>query len=192
MNKEDKKLLEELKSGRESAFESIYNIYYKGLVVYCYNLCKRQDLAEDIVQNVLINIWTKRSDLKISSSFKNYLFRAVHNTFISEYRKQKIEIDINDVKYQFIGDTYMQSDDLTEQRISIVSQAIDRLPKKCRTVFLMSKIKGLKHKDIAKRLNISEKTVEKHISKGLATIKKYVYNNSHLIKIITFYKIKTA
>ncbi|MBD0832568.1 RNA polymerase sigma factor [Aestuariibaculum sediminum] len=189
MNNQDHKLLNALKHNHESAFNSIYSIYYRDLVVYCYNLCKRQDIAEDIVQAVLINLWEKRANLKVGISLKAYLYKAVYNKFASDLRKKKIkETSFEDLRHQIVNEVSQEKDDIMAQRMSVLNQAIDELPEKCKKVFLMSKVLGYRHKEIAKSLNISEKTVEKHITKGFMLIKKYVFNPRHVVKILFFYK----
>lgn len=187
---EDEKLLiTQLNAGNERAFETIYNNYYRSLVVYAFNLSKRQDIAEDIVQNVLSKIWVKRKELSIGTSLKSYLYRAVYNGFVSEYQKQSKENQLHsELKSNYLDEIFAQNEDVQEERMKLLKEALDQLPKKCKQVFLMSKIQGYKYREIAELLDISEKTVEKHISNGYATIKKILYNSTYLIKFLSFYK----
>lgn len=168
-------LPERLKRGDVRAYEELYNSYYKSLVVYCYNLTKDQDSAEDIVQQTLLNIWSKRDRLEIQSSLKSYLYRAVHNTFVNEYRKlQKEDIALLELQKDILIDYIKIEESVLEEKIKLLELAIDQLPPRNKEVFLLSKKWGHKHKEIAARLGISEKAVEKHIGKATQTIKKWL------------------
>lgn len=168
-------LLDSLKNGDERAYKNLYDIYYTGLVVYCYNLTKDRDRAEDIVQQTLVKIWIKRDILNIKTSLKNYLYRAVYNTFLKEYRKlKKEELALLDIKNSVLIDFVEKDENILEERIKLLELAIDQLPRKNKEVFLLSKKSGYKHREIAAQLDISEKAVEKHISRATQSIKKWL------------------
>src|SRR5690606_28262069 len=150
-------------------------LHYINLVIYCYNLTKDQDRAEDIVQQTFIKIWIKRNTLVIKSSLKSYLYRSVYNTFLKEYRKiKKEEVALADLKNSIFLDFVEMDETILEERIKLVETAISQLPKKNMEVFLLSRKSGYKHKEIAAQLDISEKAVEKHISRAIQTIKKWI------------------
>jgi len=172
-------LLTNLRKGDEKAYKYLYDLHYANLVVYCYNLTKDQDRAEDIVQQTFVKIWMKRSTLQIHSSLKNYLYRSVYNTFIKDYRKlKKEELALLEIKNSVLIDFVERDETILEEKIQLVNRAIDQLPKKNREVFLLSRKSGYKHKEIAKKLDISEKTVEKHISRATLMIKKWFKENN--------------
>tara|TARA_R110000868_G_scaffold1647_4_gene13283 strand:- start:938 stop:1513 length:576 start_codon:yes stop_codon:yes gene_type:complete len=178
-------LLDSLKNGNERAYKNLYDIYYSGLVVYCYNLTNDQDRAEDIVQQTLVKIWIKRETLNIKSSLKNYLYRAVYNTFLKEYRKlKKEELALLEIKNTVLIDFVEKDESVLEERMKLLETAIDQLPKKNREVFLLSKKSGYKHKEIASQLDISEKAVEKHISRATQSIKKWLMDKKNNLVLI--------
>jgi len=178
-------LLDSLKKGDERAYKHIYNLYYANLVVYCYNLTKDQDRAEDIVQQTLVQIWIKRDTLDIRSSLKNYLYRSVYNTFLKEYRKlKKEEVALLELKNSVLIDFVERDETVLEERMKLLEFAIDQLPKKNKEVFLLSKKSGYKHKEIAAQLDISEKAVEKHISRATQSIKKWLKDKKNSLVLI--------
>ena len=175
MYNKDTFLLESLKKGDDKAYKNLYDMYHASLVVYCYNLTKDQDRAQDIVQQTLVKIWIKRDTLNIRTSLKSYLYRSVYNTFLKEYRKiKKEEVALEDIKNNAIMEFVEKDESLLEERMKLLESAIEQLPKKNKEVFLLSKKAGYKHKEIAAQLDISEKAVEKHISRATQSIKKWL------------------
>ncbi|WP_158285149.1 RNA polymerase sigma factor [Arenibacter aquaticus] len=189
MHNKDTFFLESLKDGDDKAYKNLYDLYYSGLVLYCYNLTKNQDRAEDIVQQTLVKIWIKRDTLNIRTSLKSYLYRSVYNTFLKEYRKiKKEEVALADLKNNTIMEFEDMDESLLEEKMKLLELAIDQLPKKNKEVFLLSKKAGYKHKEIAAQLEISEKAVEKHISRATQSIKKWLKEkkNSLVLAFLNF------
>ncbi|MFD2789269.1 RNA polymerase sigma factor CnrH [Arenibacter antarcticus] len=185
MYKKDTLFLDGLKNGEERAYENLYHKYYTSLVMYCYNLTKDQDRAEDIVQQTFVKIWIKRETLDIHSSFKNYLYRSVYNTFLKEYRKlKKEELALLELKNDILVDFEERDEAVLEERMKLLEKAIDQLPKKNKVVFLLSKKSGYKHKEIAAQLDISEKAVEKHISRATQSIKTWLKEKKTSLLIV--------
>lgn len=191
MYNKDTLLLDSLKKGDERAYKNLYDIYHTDLVVYCYNLTKDQDRAEDIVQQTMVKIWMKRDTLSIQSSLKNYLYRSVFNTFLKEYRKlKKEEVALSELKNSVLLDFMERDETVLEERMKLLESAIDQLPKKNKEVFILSRKSGYKHKEIAAQLDISEKAVEKHISRATQAIKKWLNDNKNSFVLI-FMRCKT-
>jgi RNA polymerase sigma-70 factor (ECF subfamily) len=187
----DTLLLDGLKKGDERAYKNLYEIYYTDLVVYCYNLTKDEDRAEDIVQQTLVKIWIKRDTINIQSSLKNYLYRSVYNTFLKEYRKlKKEEVALSELKNSVLLDIVERDETVLKERMKLLESAIDQLPKKNKEVFLLSKKSGYKHKEIAAQLDISEKAVEKHISRATQAIKKWLNDKKNSL-LLMFLRCKT-
>jgi RNA polymerase sigma-70 factor (ECF subfamily) len=181
-------LLENLKKGDEKAYQHLYDLHYANLVVYCYNLTKDQDRAEDIVQQAFVKIWIKRDTLHIKSSLKSYLYRTVYNTFLKEYRKlKKEEVALLEIKNSILIDFVERDETVLEEKMKLLESAIDQLPKKNKEVFLLSKKSGYKHKEIAAQLDITEKAVEKHISRATQTIKKWLKDKKNSLLLVFLY-----
>lgn len=178
MNKriiEEKDLIDALKNGEEESYRYLFDTYYNQLCIYVKKLAGETPIVEDIVQDVLINIWIKRSTLRINKSLMNYLYKSVYNEFLQYLRKEKKEIlELDKLKYSLIIDRNIIEDDVQNLavKLSRISAAIEKLPPKCKMAFKLSRYKHLKYKDIAVYMNISQKTVEIHISKALSTLRK--------------------
>lgn len=177
-------LLKELKKGNEKAISFLMEKYHHDLCVYANNLCGNYDEAKDIVQNVFLKLWEKRQKINEIKSFKSYLYKAVFNRFINEYRKNSKFLVFEKEYIDSLNELVNSSEvDLLHQKIELVKKEIENLPSKCKKVFLMSKQDGLTNIEIADYLNISAKTVENHITKAFKILRK---NAGEKIKTILF------
>lgn len=168
----EKLLIQELKDGNQNGYKTLFDQYYFWLYNYVYKLSNDPVLSEDLVQNVMLKLWEKKSSLQITTSLKNYLFRACYNEFLMHLRQQKKEYStLEALKWESILEIYTEEENQFETDWLKLEKAIEKLPKKCREVFKLSRFEQKKHKEIANILGISTKTVEVHISKALRFLK---------------------
>jgi RNA polymerase sigma-70 factor (ECF subfamily) len=170
-------LIKAIHAGDENALKTIYRYYYQKLCVYMLNFTTDRNLAEDVVQDTFLKFWDKRASLKLDGSISAYLYRITHNNFIDNYRKAKRwDQELENFRLaslsQLIDD---DNEDLFDQRLVMVQEAIAQLPERCKEIFLMSKEKGLRYQQIADELDISIKTVENQIGKALQLIRTHVF-----------------
>lgn len=156
----DEQLLQLLQSGDEKGFEVIYERYWKRMLAMAFLRLQRIDEAEDVVQDVFASLWQRRGSISIQS-LENWLSTAV---------KYKIINKINRQLHKEISAEHLEEKEYTDSSVEqrflerTVATEINRLPEKCRTVFQYSRDHGFSNSEIAQKLNISEKTVEKHIT----------------------------
>ncbi len=156
-----------------SEFKAIFDKHYQWLCDYIFKLSGDYDLTEDIVQEVFIDIWNKRTQLTIHS-LKSYLFRSCHNRFLEYLRKNKRNINrtsLDDIRLETLYELHREEEDLNSERIERLSRAIEMLPPKCKQAFKLSKFENLKYQEIAEVMGISIKTVEIHLSKALSRLR---------------------
>ncbi|WP_461532182.1 RNA polymerase sigma factor [Sinomicrobium sp.] len=165
-------LLNALHSGDKAAFKYIFEAFYDDLVCYIYSLCNNRAKAEDIVQNVFVKLWEQHDTIAVHTSLKNYLFRASHNLFINSLRRNRNTVFLSDHLYleSFLAEETEGKEALPNRET--LQQAIDTLPERCREIFVLHKIKGMKYSQIAQKLNISIKTVENQMSKAYQKLRK--------------------
>ena len=179
-------LLKELHNGNEKAFEFLFRNYYPRLYGYAIRFVDDREAGRDIIQDCFTNLWEKRSLLK-SLSIQSLLFAMVRNACIN-YLKHCDIVKLHRLEYiaKAEGEERLYHTDFvfeSEQKFLYmelqeqINQVIEKLPVRCREVFLLSRFKGLKHKDIADKLQISTKTVEKHISKAISIFSSHFKNN---------------
>jgi len=156
----------------EKMFKRIYYENYNDLCVFLLNYTNDRDLIKDIVQETFLKIWNSRHKISISTSLKNYLRKSVYNNFIDNYRIQKKRNFLLEAYYKDIVDEHFETDtDIINEMIDTLNMCIDKLPKKCKEVLILSKIKGFKFKELSKKLKISKKTIEGHTTRAYAFLK---------------------
>lgn len=162
-------VLLQLKKGSETAFISIYEKYWSKLYVIAYNRLNSKQAAEDVVQEVMTSLWERKDELTVnnldawlSAATRYSVFRQ-----LAKYGSQKI---VSIVPASQPGMTYEQPFDFGFLK-TMLQEEIHQLPEKCRLVFEYSRNHGLSNKEIAGELEISEKAVEKHITKAIAKLR---------------------
>jgi RNA polymerase sigma-70 factor (ECF subfamily) len=184
----DGELMKVIKAGNMIAFDELYRKYSKRLYKFSYSILKTTEEAENITQDVFLNLWLNREKVEKGSSVKYYIFTIAYNSAISVIRK-KIK-DSNFIEYlkthqdlfQEPVDLQIEYNELDEK----LTEIVNALPDRQRKVYLLNRVEGLKYTEIAERLNISINTVENHISKALNTIRKKLGNYS-LIVVLFYY-----
>ncbi|MBX3241001.1 MAG: RNA polymerase sigma-70 factor [Chitinophagaceae bacterium] len=165
------KLLREDDSVR--AFEVLYNRYWKKLLAEAAFHTGSQQEAEEIVQQVFLNVWKLRKELVIRYSFYTYVASSVKYGIMASLAREKRQKHTREKLSQNlkIEDNYtldwIDSESVRRQ----LEQTIEKLPQKCRLVFRMSRGEGFTEKQIAGALNISGKTVQAHITYALKALK---------------------
>ena len=178
--------VEKLKNGDNNAYTLLMNDYYKNLCGYANLFTKDPSKSEDIVQNVFVKIWIYRKKIDPNISIKKYLYKSVYNEFIDQYRKNKPVISLEE-KYLKVIDTIIDDNSLDIEKLMMnVNREIDKLPEKCKRVFILNKKEGLTHNEIAEYLQISTKTVESHITRAFKILNQKLGNKIKSILIIIF------
>lgn len=179
MNKNEQQLLEKLKNDDEAAFKVIYNNFYPKLYHFVLEFVPLKDVTENIVQDTLVTLWNKRNQLKDDSNLTSYLFTVAKNNALKKLRDKKYsqklfsnaidvgELDLNVETLSTVDTSVCAFMDIEQ----IIQETLASLPPQCRKVFELSRFQEMKNREIAEELDISIKTVEKHISKGIKTFK---------------------
>ena len=178
--------VEKLKNGDNNAYTLLMNDYYKNLCGYANLFTKDPSKSEDIVQNIFVKIWIYRKKIDPNIPIKKYLYKSVYNEFIDQYRKNKPVISLEE-KYLKVIDTIIDDNSLDIEKLMMnVNREIDKLPEKCKRVFILNKKEGLTHNEIAEYLQISTKTVESHITRAFKILNQKLGNKIKSILIIIF------
>ncbi|WP_020597279.1 RNA polymerase sigma factor [Spirosoma panaciterrae] len=185
----DSQLIEMLADDDSIAFEALYNRYFTRLFNYTYEKSGDQFIAQEIVQELFINFWQQRKQLFINRSVNGYLYTAAKHLIIDQHRR---EVTRNHHTDQFV--TYQTSvSNQTEEQIRVnelqrtYMNFLNQLPDKCRCVFSLSR-EGFSNREIAEQMNISEKTVEQHITKALRQLRAQFPQQLLILFIISFFK----
>jgi RNA polymerase sigma-70 factor (family 1) len=165
----DHELLILLKESNKEAFDAIYTKYWDRLYFHLVKAIKDSDEAEDILQEVFYSLWKRRDTLENIESLCAYLFSCVRYGGIRYIRNNIKKNNYRESWEHF----FCEKDDLFEQQYAakelstMLYNEIDKLPPKMREVFVLSRKDEFTYKEIAQKLNISDKTVKKQISNAL-------------------------
>jgi len=158
------------------AFQRLFRKMYAPLCQFCIKFVKAREVAEELVSDVLYNIWKNRSRLSMVSP-KAYLFASVRNKGYDHLRKVRNTTwcDLEEAINLPAGVADSQ-DLLAYEELSItLEQSMARLPKQCRLIFSLSREEGLKYKEIAAQLNLSVKTVETQMGRALKHLRSALH-----------------
>lgn len=183
----NKLLVTQLMVGNEKAFSTLFNTYCNDVYAYSLSMLKNQILAEEIVQEVFLNIWLHRDRLNPDLSFKSYVFTITRNlTFnliskVANSHKLKEEVFyVSQKSYNAVEDSIAEADyDVIKQK------AIEQLPPKRRIIFEMSRNEEMSYEEISKELNISVSTVKGQMSKALAEIRNFLETHGDVALLIS-------
>lgn len=172
-NFNDFELLENIKAGDKNSFKVLFDNYYSQLARTSFLFVKDTDTAEEIVQEFFIKFWIKRNDINIHSSVKSYLFQSIRFRSLNYLRDNKnVSIENLEIKQiNELADNHSEEFDYDIIKKKLAA-AIETLPEKCRDIFLLSRKENLTYKQIAEKLDISQKTVENQIGIALKKLRE--------------------
>lgn len=169
----DTELAALLKADDRLAFTEIYDRFQGLMYVYACKICKDMDEAEDLVQDVFISLWDKRHTFQVHTSLRAYLYSAVRYKFINLLDHKRVRSHYLESFQRFIDrgeeliDHYIREKEFT----ALIEKEIALLPQKMREVFMLSRQAGLSNKEIAGRLNITEKTARNQVNNALKQLR---------------------
>ena len=173
MSVDDHTLIQGLISGRESSYNALFNEYYLVLTAYARTYVADTDLAREIVQDMFVRLYESRHLLKNVAALKSYLYRSVRNSCLNHLKSNKIHHRHKEkIRLAQSGEEHDITIEIQESELEHrIFQIVSGLPEKCRQVFRMSRVDGLKNDEIAVKCNISKRTVETQISKALKVLR---------------------
>ena len=170
---DDRELVGLLKKGSHAAFEKLYARYKYPLLRYCKQYLNDRAAAEDVVQDIFLQLWETRETLNITSSFLNFVYTSAKNRIFNIFR----QFDIHERYAQNIIMHVKDSTNETEDAIidndytALLNQLMECLPPMQKEVFRLHRIEGLTYMEIADLLKISVENARKHASLSIKKMK---------------------
>ena len=185
METQDSKILDILDSNPDGALRLLYSSFYRYVCTVIYNMIGDSATAEDIAQEVFVEVWKRRETLDINTSLKGYLRRIAVNKTLNQIRTKKMDFENEEAVID------LASKDMSSQKImeaedlqGAINASIEKLPERCRMIFGLSRFEELSYREIAEKLTISIKTVENQMSKALKIVRASVLEYQTEEKII--------
>lgn len=169
----EKKLVEQLRAGSKDAYHTLYSEYGPRIHAFALSYLKNNADAEELLQEVFLKIWEMRSSLDTEKNFKSFLFQIGINLIYDFIRRKNIER----AYFDHLGsDLQRQSDSTWDEVIyndmlDNLQKLVNSMPRQRRLIFRMSREEGLSNEEIARKLGLSQRTVESHLYFALAFLK---------------------
>jgi RNA polymerase sigma-70 factor (family 1) len=159
-------------------FIVVYNLYYKQLCRFLVLYTQDKQIVEDVVQEVFVKLWDEREKLSIEY-IKTYLFHMARNKLLNHLRNSNNRNKLIDnwYKEQLLNESSEDCFDVDNFYLN-VRQAIEKLPPKCKEVFLLNRNDQLSYKQISEKKSLSVKTVENHIGIALKKLRGFLIEPS--------------
>jgi RNA polymerase sigma-70 factor (ECF subfamily) len=172
--------------GDENAFRQLFHHYHHHLAQYIFQITASREMAEEIVQDVFLKIWTTRDSLAHVQSFQAWLFTLSKNHALNALRtvvREKAKAQRWSVHHAHMAITeeaaFTEAAASTEaEHTALLEQAIHQLPGQQKKVLILSRYHHLKYNEIAQKMNISRETVKSYLRIAMVSITKYVTNRS--------------
>ncbi len=165
------------REGREKAFTQVFRMYYGPLLNYAGRILKDVELANDVVQECFCRLYERRKEIKRGFQVRPYLYRSVYNSCIDAIKHQKVESNyINQELLDFYFSKVIETPEaeqalLEEDLRGAIQDAIDKLPERCREIFVLSCVEGLKYQEVADKLGVTINTVKTQVRFGYKKVR---------------------
>jgi RNA polymerase sigma-70 factor (family 1) len=158
-----------------TAFDLLFRKYYGVLCNHAVRFVYSKQKAEDIVSEVFVLFWKGKLYTSVTKSYRTYLFTAVRNRCLTHLKAELSKKVVSDIENEMLADRCTPEEILFASELHIkIEKTIRSLPPRQQQVFVMSRFEAKKNNIIAVELNLSMKTVEMHISKALAALRKII------------------
>ena len=160
----DEKLMDAIKMGDYVSYNKLFIRYYSRLCGFVYRMIANQQDTEDVVQELFLHLWDNRKKITVRDNVSAYLHVMAKNLTLNHIRRTAQYKTILEKQEDIQLRLYDEEDGLeTDEFRAALYDCVNRLPGRCREVLLLHRVKGLKQKEIAERLNISVKTIKNQI-----------------------------
>jgi RNA polymerase sigma-70 factor (ECF subfamily) len=157
-------------AGEQRAFEDLYRLFFSRLFNFALLYVHKKEIAEEIVNDVMMKTWNRREVLTGIRHLETYLFAAARNhslNYLAQYSPYQIALEPDSLRGELINLNDPGRELEWKEVYFRLSQAIDGLPEQCRTVFKLIREEGFRYKQVAEILNISPRTVETQLFRAI-------------------------
>ncbi|MFD2555101.1 RNA polymerase sigma factor [Sphingobacterium tabacisoli] len=176
---DEKELLLRLRSSDKKAFEQLYGLYKVRLTGNLRRMLKSAELVEDVIHDIFLGIWANRRNIDPDQSLKPYIFTSAANRAKNIFRKAAHEQQFRDYLLPRWEENYKHVEEalFSKENKNLLDELLNHLSPQQRIVYTMCRLEGKSYKEVAQALDISEATVNAHISNANKFLKQLVQNN---------------
>jgi RNA polymerase sigma-70 factor (ECF subfamily) len=182
-------LLNLIADNRQDAFNRFYNLYYDQVFRIAFYFLKEKEACREVVTNVFFSVWQSRKKLKDIVNIETYLYVTTRNEsrrFMSRRRVVgMVPLEDIPVRLEAVREDSAEDALISAEMETLLTQVINKLPEKCRIIFLMAREEGMKPKQIAEILSISESTVR--VQMKIAIEKIIIALKPHFPDLLFYY-----
>lgn len=184
----ERELLLQLRAGDEGSFARLYDLYSPRMFGFLLKLTKREETAREILQEVFIRLWEKRSILDPDKSFRSYIFRIAENCVVDFFRKAALDKKLGKQLMDLASERYLHVEEhiFEREKSAILSQAINLLPPQRKRVFELCKFEGKSYKEVSLLMGISVSTISDHLLKATRAIRQHILLSDHITTLLSF------
>lgn len=183
----EKRYIEASSRGDGKAFESLFLHYFPRVKGFISGILQNEEEAEDISQDIFVYMWQKREKLAEIENLNAYLFRVARNTVFRHIERSLLFRDYQQqqtdkVSFSSIDNGSIEEELYAKELEYLIAIAVEKMPPQRKLIYRLSRIEGISNDEIAKRLTLSKRTVENHLTLALADIRKLI-----VFFILTFF-----
>ncbi|RXK85436.1 RNA polymerase sigma-70 factor [Filimonas effusa] len=168
----------------QTAFQELFRHFFPGMLSFAASYMKNRMMAEEVVEDVFVKLWENRKMLPAIRNLNYYLYVATKHAALNALKKDKSQdviAPIDDLEEETLRFNRTPEDVMiSEQTLKEIEAIVNSLPGRCRLIFRLVKEEGLRYREVAELLNISEKTVENQMT---IAIRKLTARTVHLISL---------
>ena len=172
---ESKALILKIANRDQCAFKIFFEMYFNKLVNYANSFVLNKSLSEDIVLEIMVNIWNLEHKILEIQNIEFYLYRAVKNRSLNQI-KLNSKFSFAELEDNSLDNITPESLLISKERTEYIQQSINSLPIRCRTVFIMIRDNKMSYQEVADILDISVNTVNRHMQDALQRLYKKLLN----------------
>ena len=173
-------LLLRISQGDAWAFRQIFNAYSRQVYSLCIKLTKDVEQAKDLTQEIFARLWTRREQLRGVSNFRGFLSTVALNMIRNQLRKKVLDLTNETFLMNYFEESTPTPDKVMEFKEfqCMIQEAVDHLPPQLNRSFVLSRMAGMSHTEIARQMELSPLTVKSHIARALTFIREYLEQHS--------------
>lgn len=185
-NISENELLLRLQEGDDKAFTALYNRYSTPVMSHLVYMLKSAELADEVLQDTFMAVWSNRQNIDPELSFKAYLYKIATNNTYKLFRKAAHDEAYRAYMLPVIEAGYnnIESKIYQKEHEELLNRLLDRMPAKQREVYRLHKIDGYSYKEIGEQLGISHNTINSYITRGNQYIKSQLLSNPEFLPIV--------